>query len=75
MSEANAGPKAEDSAAPSEEAAPEDVAKTAAPALSTAARSKDRWLAAGILGLAFALALVVSWQSGKAADKYHQLDE
>jgi hypothetical protein len=55
MSEADSGPKS-DAAAP-------------APARVTEAEKKDRWVAAALLGLAFALSLVVPWQSGKVAEE------
>lgn len=55
MSEADSGPKS-DALAP-------------APARATEAEKNDRWVAAALLGLAFALSLVVSWQSGKVAEE------
>jgi hypothetical protein len=63
MSEADTGPKAED---------PPGVEP--ASTRSREAEKKDRVVAAAILGVAFALSMVVSWQSGIVAEE-HELHQ
>jgi hypothetical protein len=64
MSEAEPGPKPEHSGASEPSRTP-----------LTAAQKKDRWVAVTILGVAFALSLVVSWRSGEVADGHELLQD